>query len=335
MQLTYSSARKNVKICYTVDKSISTSPISTSRMLTAIHNKDRSVQWFHITHATPEHIAEASAAMELHPFITRALCTPVLRSMVEEYENTLYLVLQFPFFNDDRSVIIQHEVDIVIQKHRLLTVTYTPLPLLDAMTEALKNEVQRNDLGEHAGFLLFELLHRLYGASLKQLETVGQDIVEIENNIFNGQEREMVRFISLVRREMIDFLRGFDAHEDVLVVLESAGETLFGKKFSPYLSGITGEREKLGRLIENNRELIEAVQQTNDSLLTTRMSTITKNLTIMAFVTFPLMLFSSLFGMNTRFLPIVGHAYDFWIIIGIMLFGTIGMFFFFKFKRWL
>ena len=145
----------------------------------------------------------------------------------------------------------------------------------------------------------------------------------------------MVRFISLVRREMIDFLRGFDAHEDVLMVLESAGEALFGKKFSPYLSGITGEREKLGRLIENNRELIEAVQQTNDSLLTTRMSTITKNLTIMAFVTFPLMLFSSLFGMNTRFLPIVGHAYDFWIIVGIMVFGTIGMFFFFKFKRWL
>ena len=304
-------------------------------MLTAIHNKDRSVQWLHITQATPEHIAEASAAMELHPFITRALCTPMLRSMVEEYENTLYLVLQFPFFNYDRSVITQHEVDIVIQKHRLLTVTYTPLPLLDAMTEALKNEVERNDLGEHTGFLLFELLHRLYGASLKQLETVGQDIVEIENNIFNGQEREMVRFISLVRREMIDFLRGFDAHEDVLMVLESAGEALFGKKFSPYLSGITGEREKLGRLIENNRELIEAVQQTNDSLLTTRMSTITKNLTIMAFVTFPLMLFSSLFGMNTRFLPIVGHAYDFWIIVGIMVFGTIGMFFFFKFKRWL
>src|SRR3989338_9080828 len=173
------SCTQKVKICYTVDKSV-----SSSCMLTAIHNKDRSVQWLHITQATPEHIAEASAAMELHPFITRALCTPMLRSMVEEYENTLYLVLQFPFFNDDRSVIIQHEVDIVIQKHRLLTVTYTPLPLLDAMTEALKNEVERNDLGEHTGFLLFELLHRLYGASLKQLETVGQDIVEIENNIF-------------------------------------------------------------------------------------------------------------------------------------------------------
>jgi Mg2+ and Co2+ transporter CorA len=55
----------------------------------------------------------------------------------------------------------------------------------------------------------------------------------------------------------------------------------------------------------------------------------------MAFVTFPLTLFASLFGMNTEMTPIIGHPADFWIIVGIMLSAAITFFAYFKYKRWL
>jgi magnesium transporter len=70
-------------------------------------------------------------------------------------------------------------------------------------------------------------------------------------------------------------------------------------------------------------------------MLTTRQNEIIKNLTIMAFITFPLTLLSSMFGMNTTSSPILGHPADFWIIVGIMLSGGVGFFTFFKYKRWL
>jgi Mg2+ and Co2+ transporter CorA len=55
----------------------------------------------------------------------------------------------------------------------------------------------------------------------------------------------------------------------------------------------------------------------------------------MAFVTFPLSLFASIFGMNTKTLPLAGFEGDFWIILGIMVAATIFFFAFFKHKRWL
>ena len=60
-----------------------------------------------------------------------------------------------------------------------------------------------------------------------------------------------------------------------------------------------------------------------------------KILTIMAFVTFPLSLIASIFGMNTSTLPVVGYEYDFWVIIGGMFMFTVIFFAFFKYKKWL
>jgi magnesium transporter len=60
-----------------------------------------------------------------------------------------------------------------------------------------------------------------------------------------------------------------------------------------------------------------------------------KTLTIMAFVTFPLTLVSSIFGMNTHYLPIVGLPGDFWIVTGTMLALAICFFLYFKRKGWL
>ena len=60
-----------------------------------------------------------------------------------------------------------------------------------------------------------------------------------------------------------------------------------------------------------------------------------KVLTMFAVVVFPLTLLAAIFGMNTKYLPIVGTEHDFWIILTIMIIGTIFMLILFKRKRWL
>ena len=88
-------------------------------------------------------------------------------------------------------------------------------------------------------------------------------------------------------------------------------------------------------MIENNINSVAELREINNSLVSTKQNEVMKILTIMAFVTFPLSLLASIFGMNTVYLPIVGHSLDFWIIIGIMAGATICFFAFFKHNRWL
>jgi magnesium transporter len=158
---------------------------------------------------------------------------------------------------------------------------------------------------------------------------------EVEDRIFAGREREMVGQISVVGRMIHDFRRTLEPHKLMLESLEPHGERMFGAGFSYHVRSLLGEYERVRHTLEHLREWLQELRETNNSLLTTKQNDIMKNLTVMAFITFPLTLFSSLFAIDARHKPIVGMEYDFWILLGIM--GSVALLFFvfFKYKKWL
>ena len=62
---------------------------------------------------------------------------------------------------------------------------------------------------------------------------------------------------------------------------------------------------------------------------------IVKLLTIFSVIVFPLTLLAAIFGMNTKYLPLVGMDGDFWIITAIMIIGVVLMVWLFKKRRWI
>jgi magnesium transporter len=121
----------------------------------------------------------------------------------------------------------------------------------------------------------------------------------------------------------------------VLNSLEIAGTKFFNGMFTHHLKRVSGEQYRIHSLIESLQETMRDLRETNNSLLSTKQNEAMKVLTIMAFVTFPLSLVASIFGMNTVFLPFVGQKYDFWMVMGIMAALTISFFIFFKRNKWL
>lgn len=123
----------------------------------------------------------------------------------------------------------------------------------------------------------------------------------------------------------------------VLETLKEHGEYFFSTHAeSAYMfRDLLHQYHLIRNLLKTYNETLNALDRTNQSLISTHTNEIMKILTIMAFSTFPLMLFTSLFGMNTTTLPIVGSPNDFWIIVGIMVLATAAMFSFFKNKGWI
>ena len=144
----------------------------------------------------------------------------------------------------------------------------------------------------------------------------------------------MLLALSLARSDVLNFLRTLRPQSTVLESLLARADSFEGKA-KPYLIDLLGEHHQVINQAENNRETIEGLQTTNASLLDHKTSEIMKVLTIMAFVTFPLTLLANIFSMNTVAMPITGHPYDFWILIGIMLGAVIMFFVYFKSKKWL
>ncbi len=304
-------------------------------MITTI--KHNNITWVNIEAPTSKEITEIAGEFNIHPLIAEELMSPTVRSKVDAYQDSLYLILHFPIYDPASQTSVSHEVDFVIGKNFLITSEYLCFePLKELIKDSQSQKAFRDKYFEkHPGLLLFYIIKELYEFSLRQLDHVHIKISRIEEHIFNGEEKKMVKNISLIKRDVLDFRRAIYSHDTVLKSFEEHSREIFGQSFAPYLDALNGELAKVRNITESNKETIEALQETNESLLSNKTSETMKTLTILAFITFPLTLFSNIFSMNAVFMPIIGHPFDFWIIVGVMAVATIGMLFFFKKKKWL
>lgn len=298
-----------------------------------IHGK--SFIWTHLETPSADDVMEIAKNCDLHPLVAEELLRPTFRSKVEVYDSYLYLILHFPHF-DARDASQSAEIDFVIGKNFFITTQYTRIPALEQFISACETDkLKSKQYVTSTGELLYHLLSALFINSFQELERIDKIISAVEDIIFKERNRDYVEDISLLRREILDFRRTINPQQSVLQSLEQEGKIFFGKSMQPYLNRITTDYLRIWHILENFKETIEALHETNESLLSFRTTEITKNLTIIAFIVLPLTLLANVFGMNVSFSPIVGSPYDFWIIVSIMLAGTIGMFIFFKWKKWI
>jgi len=304
-------------------------------MLTKIEHKK--VTWAHLESPSAKEVDGLSKSFYIHPLIAEELISPTLRPKVDAYNDSIYLILHFPVYNPVSQINLNCEIDFVIGKDFLITAQYGPLAPLEDFVKDIqaKKEMREKNFSKHAGILAFHIIKELYEFSLRQLDHLHVKINKTEENIFTGQEKKMVKKISFIKKEILDFRRTIYLHGTVLNSFEIHGIKFFNKDFGHYMGVLLGEYIKIKNLIESNKETIDSLYATNESLLTNKTNEIMKTLTIMAFITFPLMLFSGIFGMNTVSTPIVGIRLDFWIIIFLMVVATISMFAYFKKKKWL
>ena len=297
----------------------------------------RDITWVDLESPTDVELYNIIDEFRVTPSVAQELKTPSLKPKVYLYKDFIYLILHFPAFKHSHISDSNQEVDFVIGDKFLITVHYDVIDPIHKFTKEFEVEsiLENHDLGDHAGFIFFHLIKKLYHSLEHELEFIASELDEIESDIFRGKEKEVVKFISEVSRDLLNFKQATSSHQEVLSSFEIAGTKFFGHDFDYFIKDILSEYYKIGRIIENHRESLLELRDTNNSLLSTKQNEAMKVLSILAFITFPLSLIASIFGMNTKYLPIVGLDGDFWIIVGIMGVLTLSFFFYFRSKDWL
>lgn len=230
-----------------------------------------------------------------------------------------------------------HEVEFIVTKNKLITVRYEEMEAIHRFKKDFEvltalHKGSKKALGIH---LFCGLLNEMYRSLDAKLDYLDSRMSDAEREIFNHREKEMVYTISDINRRLISFRQTIKFHDELLRKAKEIAHTLYPQEACSGLDDIHGQYFLVMRRVNGMSETLDELRETNQALLYTKQNEIMKILTIMAFITFPLSLFTSLFGMNTDDTPITGSNGDFWIIVSIMSVITISFFAFFKYKRWI
>jgi magnesium transporter len=170
------------------------------------------------------------------------------------------------------------------------------------------------------------------------LDHISVDIQRAEQNIFRGKEKDMVEQILASRRNIVNFRKVMQAHKNILKKLQHANHEI--QLFEPskadvYFGSIIDKAKDIWDTLESFKETIEALQDTNESLISFKLNQIMKTFTIISVVIFALTLVATLFGMNVNGTPFVDQPIGFWIVIFVEVIVAGLFIFFFRRKKWL
>ena len=298
-----------------------------------MHNK---ICWVDVVSPTVEEIREIVKECKIPLEYTADLTTMTPRSEVFVKKNFLKVTLDFPIVKRT-DINHPHEVKFIATKKHLITIRFEDIEALHRFSKEFEVSSILTHAGKNAsaGHLCMSLLERMYRSMTVKLDYLESKLADVEEEIFNQREKEMVFEISRLNRRLIAFRQTLYAHEAVLENMQEQVVIAFGKPYAQYVDILQKEYEhQIGR-VNAITSTLDELRETNNALLTTKQNEVMKILTIMAFITFPLTLFTSMFGMNTKTTPIVGRDGDFWIILSVMAIVSVSFFAFFKYKRWM
>jgi magnesium transporter len=193
----------------------------------------------------------------------------------------------------------------------------------------------RNQLFEKgSGRLLYEVLDDLFDYCFPILDKIAYKLDSIEDDIEDLRSEEIVTDISKAKQEIISYRKIIKPQRPALRLLERHIERFLPENLELYFDDLVDASERIWDLLDNYKEVVEALEDTNESVISHRQNDILRILTVFSVILLPLTLISGIFGMNVLFPGEHTHT-AFWAIVGLMVSVIVGMIGFFKYKRWL
>ncbi len=294
--------------------------------------------WIHLDAPTLEAAQELAERFGWHPLDVEDVLSKRQRPKVDDYadEGYLFAVLHFPAYDRAVQRLNAVELDVFVGPDYLVTLPSVDLrPVNNLFARCQEDEAFRDQLfSKGSGRLLYEVLDDLFDYCFPILDKIGHKLDSLEDDVFEGRSDEVVRDISNVKQEIISYRKIIKPERSTLRLLERHIKRFLPEELELYFDDIVDAAERIWDLLDNFKEVVEALEDTNEAVISHRQNDILRILTVFSVVLLPLTLITGFFGMNVDF-PGFGSVWAFWTIFGLMAAALCGMLAFFRYKRWL
>jgi magnesium transporter len=227
---------------------------------------------------------------------------------------------------------------VFIGQDYVVTLPNLPLPPVGRLFTQLENNQERREeyFAKGSGYLLYEILSELFDYCFPILDKIGFKLDRLEDAIFRERRsEELVRDISDVKQEIVAYRKIIKPERSTLRLLERVRTRYLHEDLEIYFDDIVDKAERIWDQLDNYKEVVEALEQTNESVIAHKQNDILRVLTIFSVILLPLTLITGIFGMNFSHIPFTRDYHGFVVTVGIMLSVAVGLLAFFRLKRWI
>jgi magnesium transporter len=295
--------------------------------------KTKNFSWINVQNNGKKEIDYLGKKFGFHELDLKDCLPPLQRPKLVSRQNYLFMILLFPVFNRETKVLHTSEIDFFITPKTLVTVNTNELAPINDVFGKCRDRITKC---QNIEALLHEILNELLSSCFPMLVHISTDIDNVENKLRYEFEKGTITEILRIKTNIVNFRKAMQPHKQVIRnLIEQAPKFFPTKRMKIYFDNLVSYTKEIWDLLDSYKDAIDALHETNVSLINFRVNEIMKTLTIFSVIVFPLTLLAAIFGMNMAGMPFMNHPYGFWIILGLMSCGAISLLYFFEKKGWL
>jgi len=294
------------------------------------------LRWIHIESPRTADRDWLEEHFDFHPLDYEDVYSRNQRPKLDQYDDYVFIVLHFPLFDKESGRLVSAELDLFLGPDYLITMPNIPLPPLTAMFERYREreELRQDVFSKGSGYLLYKIVDTSVDASFPMLRKIGLKLDRVEDDIFEQDSPDVVRDIGNTKQEIINFRRIVRPMRAVLRDLERTKQRYLAEELEIYFDDISDAAERIWDILENYKEVVEALESTNESALTHKLNDNLSVLTALSVVLLPATLIASIWGMNVT-LPGDQSLGEFWLLALLMVAATLFAVWYMRRRGWL
>jgi magnesium transporter len=281
-------------------------------------------------------IEAVGGAFGLHQLALEDVINVHQRPKAEVYEDYLFIVFRML---SPAQAAHGEQVSLFIGDNYVLTFQERPGDCFEPVRDRLRrNKGRIRQLG--ADYLGYALIDAAIDSYFPMLETVGEEIEALEDDVVADPKPVLVDDLHRIKRELLAIRRTVWPTREMLNTLIRDELPQITETTRPYLRDCYDHTIQLMDIVETYREIASSLLDVYLSSLSARMNEVMKVLTVIATIFIPLGFVASLYGMNfdraSPFnMPELGWRFGYPFALVVMAAIAGGLIWFFRRRKWI
>jgi magnesium transporter len=249
------------------------------------------------------------------------------RPKVEQYGETIHVVVKTARYVDPKEMIEVGEVSVFVAPDFVITVRHGNADLA-AVRRRLES---RPDLLAHGpGAVLYAIVDHMVDGYMEAAHGFDEDVREVELQVF-GEGHNPTERIYKLEREVLEFQAATAPLEEALEDLCRSNYAVVPEPLHEYFRDVEDHLRRVTTRIENFRQLLDSALEANLTQVSMRQNEDMRKISAwVAIAAVPTMV-AGIYGMNFEQMPELEWRYGYPFVLAIVL--TICLYLYWRFKR--
>jgi magnesium transporter len=295
--------------------------------LEALKKQDIDWYWVDFQDPTEDEVKNLSDFFHFHPLAIEDCLEFVQRPKMDFYNHYFFVVVH----SINQQTHEADEVDLFVSDNFVVTFHKKPIRDVNNIWHRVKKEksLQNNPMQ-----IMYHIMDNLVDEYFPPIYTLEDLINQVEDNTSDLTISELMEQVFDIRSELNKLRRTIIPMRDLLYRIISSSRVNSLNEKHVYFQDIYDHLLKLVEMIDANRELTADIRDSYLSISSDRMNRVMITLTVISSIFLPLTFIAGVYGMNFEYMPELAGKYSYFIVLGIMIFISVGMIWFFYKMGW-